>query len=216
MMSCFFSFSGHYGGASFSSIMMLMEASSVGRIAQGASSPNSNCNGSVRTDIPSIRFLYLHGTWNESLKSTMINMAFNGKRRDRKILWFTSRKAGAISSIDFHPTGEQLISAGEVRLTTIGCANFLQTLTPKVGKTEVSWEIMCACLSRLETIRFVVWWCCAATGWIANLESSWGSLDARGQKLWMTYKKRKKSLETSLNHRNFLSLSDVHLQIQMN
>ena len=51
----------------------------------------------------------------------MINMSFNGKRRDRKIQWFTSRKAGAISSIDFHPTGEQLISAGEVRLTTIGC-----------------------------------------------------------------------------------------------
>lgn len=130
----------------------------------------------------------------------MINMSLNGKRRDRKIqwfTWFTSRKAGAISSIDFHPTGEQLISAGEVRLTAIGCANFLQTLTPKVGKTEVSWEIMCTWLSRLEVIRFVVWWRCAATGWIANLESSWGSLDARGQtvlQLWMTkrYKKIQK------------------------
>ena len=176
----------------------------VGRIAQGASSPNSNCNGSVYTWYTWYTFSFCIFMEHEmkNLKSMMINMAFTGKRRDRKIQWFTSRKAGAISSIDFHPTGEQLISAGEVRLTTIGCANFLQTLTPKVDKTEVLWEIMCAWLSRLEVIRFVVWWCCAATGWIANLESSWGSLDARGQtvlQLWMT-KRYKKIQKSPLEH----------------
>ena len=188
------------------------------------SSPNSNCNGSVYTWYTwyTFSFCIFHGTWNEKFEINDDKHGFHWKeaRSQDPMVHFTQSRCHLFDRFPPHWRAADICRGGAFdyhRMCQFSSDFNTKSwqnrsvmrdyvrLTIKIGSDSVCSMMVLRC-HRMDCefgIFVRVAWC--------TRPDSFAALDDK-----TIQKDTKKSLGTSLNQRNFLSLSDVHLQIQMN